>query len=888
MSEEIPFDYQLPPLDDNWRMIPNVPKTLDLSVMADLSINGLTQTLDAEEGYRLFFITAWNQYPPVLRYEEGSKDVRAKFLGPMVWNRLLSGNSDYMDEVDRGVLDDYLSDLDGKVYGVRGTAPRIVEGFTMQYLRSGNILWKNLALNVVKGWCDSQIVTPEGYGYWEVDGAEPPFQYSNGQEPWMHDMLMLAYRVFGYQPAFEAVKRHAWYVLDRSNIFNKAAGAFNPFLDNCEGDGCYQIHFHNHSHYLVPWLKYALAETDGSKKQAMLNFILKAYSWAKSPDIGSCPEIGFFPEYVDARNSEGFNSETCCIADMIRLAIGLSLSGVGDYWDDASRWIRNHFAECQLTPEMGEKLAAWSKNWINEPSEIQPYETSENATARSIGSFAGWPMVNEWVDTIEQERGIQHCCTGNGTRAIFEIWDAILKGRDKILTVNLLLNRFSEQADVLSYLPFEGKAVVKLNRNYSTVRVRVPTWVPHASVHCFKNNAPVNLNWEDTNYVVIGGTGLHDEVRVTFQTPVPRCVTVNIHGDTFHFTMRGDTVIDIAEKGTVAPLYERLAKYSGTIAPTQSVCRYITSESTILEKTDPNLIPYGLITELEVNDEVNRDDWSVRLVLMEKDRVFGDRDYLIETLPAAYEGAEWIRPACDSKNYPSATLATFIAGGELEAYVAHDERITSKPSWLSSWTRTNDIIVDNESNPVSYRLYRKDFTEGATVTLGKNGQASGAVNYFVIVKPKVIVPAIITDLAVNDAANRADWSVQYNLRAGNLLYGDRSYLIDTLPVAYSGAEWIRTANDSKVYTGYPLATFKVIVNAEVYVAYDERVTSKPSWAGSWLRTYDLLVDNETTPVRYRFYRKDFPAGATVTLGPNGQRTGCGQYIVVVKPQSVIP
>jgi pectinesterase len=151
-------------------------------------------------------------------------------------------------------------------------------------------------------------------------------------------------------------------------------------------------------------------------------------------------------------------------------------------------------------------------------------------------------------------------------------------------------------------------------------------------------------------------------------------------------------------------------------------------------------IPDGLITKLEVNDEVNREDWSVRLVLMKKDKAYGDRDYLIETLPIAYEGAEWIRPACDSKNYTGLVLATFIAGADQEVYVAHDERITNKPSWLNRWTRTNDIIIDNQSSPVRYRLYRKDFIAGSAVSLGKNGQSSGVVNYLVIVKPKVGIP----------------------------------------------------------------------------------------------------------------------------------------------------
>ena len=68
---------------------------------------------------------------------------------------------------------------------------------------------------------------------------------------------------------------------------------------------------------------------------------------------------------------------------MITLALNLSEAGAGDYWDDADRWIRNMFAEGQLT----------STDWIYRiqelglekpdvqhilPAEVDPYATTDH------------------------------------------------------------------------------------------------------------------------------------------------------------------------------------------------------------------------------------------------------------------------------------------------------------------------------------------------------------------------------------------------------------------------------------------------------------------------------------------------------------------------------
>src|SRR5262249_6443084 len=142
----------------------------------------------------------------------------------------------------------------------------------------------------------------------------------------------------------------------------------------------------------------------------------------------------------------------------------------------------------------------------------------------------------------------------------------------------------------------------------------------------------------------------------------------------------------------------------------------------------------------------------------------------------------------------------------------------------------------------------------------------------------------ITNLTVNDAANAPNWSIQPSLDQGDIQYGDRTYVLTTVPASVAGSEWIRTANDSKNFTGSTLVTFTVTAAADVYVALNDRITPLPSWLGSangWTDTGENLVNSESPPRTFSLFRKSFPGGARVALGNNGS-TSSGLYTVIVK------
>ncbi|TDF98681.1 hypothetical protein [Paenibacillus piri] len=141
---------------------------------------------------------------------------------------------------------------------------------------------------------------------------------------------------------------------------------------------------------------------------------------------------------------------------------------------------------------------------------------------------------------------------------------------------------------------------------------------------------------------------------------------------------------------------------------------------------------------------------------------------------------------------------------------------------------------------------------------------------------------LIANLTVNDSANAANWSVQSNIQAGDMQYGDRTYALTAVPASVAASDWIRTANDSKTFTGTTLVSFKVNSAADVYVAHNDSITPKPAWMSGWTNTNEVVKNNQNNT--YSLYKKSFNTGTTVSLGDNGN-TSTALYMIIVKASS---
>ena len=135
----------------------------------------------------------------------------------------------------------------------------------------------------------------------------------------------------------------------------------------------------------------------------------------------------------------------------------------------------------------------------------------------------------------------------------------------------------------------------------------------------------------------------------------------------------------------------------------------------------------------------------------------------------------------------------------------------------------------------------------------------------------------ISGLSVADTANAADWSVQSNLRVGSVQYGDRTFTLTSVPAALTGAQWIRTANDSKAAAANPLARFTISRSATIAVAVDTRIGRRSWMDASWTDSGTSIRNNEGTPRTFQVFTRTFAAGQ-VALGPNGS-TGSSMYMI---------
>jgi hypothetical protein len=120
---------------------------------------------------------------------------------------------------------------------------------------------------------------------------------------------------------------------------------------------------------------------------------------------------------------------------------------------------------------------------------------------------------------------------------------------------------------------------------------------------------------------------------------------------------------------------------------------------------------------------------------------------------------------------------------------------------------------------------------------------------------------------------------------GALYYIDRSYTIGSLASTLNGAVLVRTANDDKSVAVSSHLTLNVSGAATVYVPYDKRATTAPSWLGTWTVTTLSFAVSDAGASPMRVYSKSFPAG-NVVLGGNlaGGGAGAGSnYVVLVKP-----
>ena len=615
---------------DGTRYEATVPDTLDLAERAGLAVNGLTGAAECERAFCETIQTAhldhnppymnlkWNgpclQKPvhalPLLRVMSGSDqnaDHDIRMLEAITrdidedglwWLKVENRpwrqetfKEDQMWPCPQGrlmvaLLDWYQVDRNDRWLQV---VERLANGLNKIALRNEDRAW---VYNVYKrsGWDQDETPSADfmGASASTREAKEPP-RTSNGTIGLPLRGLSRWYAASGDEKALDLADRLARFYMKPTNW-----GSIGPEMLVGAEHGHWQGHFHERTFGVMGLLEYAIVRNDAK----IIRFVQQFYEYARCFGIA---RMGYFPAilrsleapagqkelgiYLAADGSAPQCSEGCATADMIWLAATLSKAGIGDYWDDVDQYVRNDLVEHQiLRRDLIEAMVA-----AGPTHEIDPrMETTERVIERNMGGFLGggdptW-IYGWWT----------MCCNANAAYALYVAWDSIIHCEHGVAQVNLLLNRASPWLDVDSYLPYEGKAVLR-NKTASAVYVRVPQWVDKTAVRCQVNEQPISPHWVG-NKLAVTGVAAKDIITLEFpMVETTETYTLPSYPDPYTLSMKGNTLVDISprterpihvkhgsddgaifEIGTGYPIYLR-DHYKGDKAPMVETTRYVSS-----------------------------------------------------------------------------------------------------------------------------------------------------------------------------------------------------------------------------------------------------------------------------------------------------------------------
>ncbi len=190
------------------------------------------------------------------------------------------------------------------------------------------------------------------------------------------------------------------------------------------------------------------------------------------------------------------------------------------------------------------------------------------------------------------------------------------------------------------------------------------------------------------------------------------------------------------------------------------------------------------------------------------------------------------------------------------------------------WQTWTDATFNLNTITGTHNLYLK-FTGGDGYLLN--------VNWFTFGREAVpLNGTLIRNLLVTDPENCSEWRLLDSVTADSPIFSDRDATYSDVPDSLLGAEAIVTPCDSKGATA-EMATFTAGADCKVYIALDSRVTTVPAWLSGYTKT-DMTIYSSNA-VTFELYERSCRAGETVTLGGNGQSSGCVNYLVLAVPDS---
>ena len=271
----------------------------------------------------------------------------------------------------------------------------------------------------------------------------------------------------------------------------------------------------------------------------LIEWAKRVYEWTRE----NMPEFGFLP---DGLGMEGFwagTCETCALADFIHLAVLLSESGAGDYWDDVERVARNQLLENQYRD-------------VDAIRCIFP-GIADDVLAMLHGGFECAAHPNDLFTYV----GAEGCCIGGGIRALYLAWRAAIETRSGATRVRsgetqvrFGISRTTSTVEVTGFEPWAGRIDVKALQP-QRVAIRLPAYANMGDAGMFVDGQQVPARIVD-RYAIF--ELLDADQTASLQYPMPH-VQRNYHiaGKDYEADWLGNTVITMRPDGVRHPVYRR-------------------------------------------------------------------------------------------------------------------------------------------------------------------------------------------------------------------------------------------------------------------------------------------------------------------------------------------
>jgi hypothetical protein len=528
-----------------------IPATLDLVEHARLGLNGLLGTLDPKALYEPYFLTFFAARPAYMHHWSSIySGVFPKYFEALALLRHMASIQEPFDKeksaiaaiLDNISYDGLIYDRDvaerpwncGYGYGIRGWkgdfatitgTGRLICGMYYRWQQTGDNKWLDLMQRSANAIMNITI-EKDNYAYYPnpphgVDFSYPkhlgwtntnePSSAQEGGEGSAHFYqsvplrgLIKWYKLSGDKRALDISAKLARFVL--KDFFWGDTVEIEPKI------GASKAHFWGHYHGTLQTLRSLFEYAEAAEDDRVLEFVRNGFEWVRH---NLCVPLSLDSMF-----------EGCSTGDMMALSIQLSDTGAGDFWDNVEYTLRNSLVEAHIQNEAQlRKISDYGPERPNGAPYGAPFdfrydmgmitdvpkgmEDTENVIEKTLGCICGWLMDGQY-----QMPMIASCCTGNGNLGYYFGWEAILRNTGSMTTINMFINRFSPWADVISWIPFEGRVLVN-NKTSRSLRIRIPSYIKKSELRIQVNDNYVQPAWSG-RYIVLTNLDGKEKIELTF------------------------------------------------------------------------------------------------------------------------------------------------------------------------------------------------------------------------------------------------------------------------------------------------------------------------------------------------------------------------------------